>query len=58
MHLPIEFWIYASVIIGTAIGYCAASVLYRVKRSKIERESWNAARVFYTRSQDGRATRL
>ena len=58
MKLPIEFWIFASVAIGTAIGYVAAFSIHRTKRSRIERESWMAASTFYHHSDRSSATRL
>lgn len=49
MNLPIEFWIIASVLIGTLIGWISCSVIASSRLRRIERKTWAAARLYYTR---------
>ncbi len=42
-------WIVASVIIGALIGYAAHALKSAGRNRRITRESWNQARIFYTR---------
>lgn len=58
MNLPIEFWICATAFTAGPLGYLAAALMHGVKRSRIERQTWNSARLFYTRREDSKATRL
>lgn len=49
MNLPIEFWIIASVLIGTVIGWIGCSIIASARLRRIERKTWSAARLYYTR---------
>jgi hypothetical protein len=49
MNLPIEFWIILSALVGATIGFFGAAILASGKMRRIERKTWNQARLFYTR---------
>lgn len=42
-------WIIASMILGALIGYAAHAFKSARRNRHITRESWNQARIFYTR---------
>lgn len=54
MKIPIEAWIIAAAIIGTLIGWIGCAVLAAARMRRIERRTWNAARLYYTRSAASR----
>lgn len=49
MKIPLEFFILAAAVIGAAIGFFTASIFATSKLRRIEKKTWNQARVFYTR---------
>ena len=57
MNIPIEAYIIGASIIGASIGYLAAAILAGARRTRIERDTWNQARLFYER-RDNTAPRL
>ena len=49
MNLPVEVFISAAAMLGAAIGYLVCAFFCGAKRSRIEKDAWNQARIFYTR---------
>lgn len=51
MKIPVELFILFSAMLGAAIGTLGMHLYYRHQIARKERESWNTARVFYTRKK-------
>lgn len=49
MNIPPEYFILIASVVGAAIGTLGMHLYYRPRLARKERESWNSARVFYTR---------
>lgn len=47
--IPLEFFILAAAVIGALIGILGTHLYYRPRLHGKERETWNSARLFYTR---------
>lgn len=58
MNIPIEFFIVAAAVIGASIGFFACAFFIGAKRSRIERDTWNQARLFYERQSNPSARRI
>lgn len=58
MNIPVEFFILAASLIGAAIGFFTCAFFIGAKRSRVERDAWNQARLFYERQADPSARRI
>lgn len=58
MNIPVEFFILAASIIGASIGFLSCAFFIGAKRSRIERDTWNQARLFYERQSNPSARRI
>jgi hypothetical protein len=58
MNIPVEFFIIAAAIIGASIGFFACAFFIGGKRSRIERDTWNQARIYYERQSNPSARRI
>lgn len=47
--IPNEAFIIAAAVIGAAIGTLGMVIYYRPRLARKEKETWNSARLFYTR---------
>ncbi len=58
MNIPIEVYIIAASLGGSAIGYVVAAIFHGVKRHRAELDGYNAARRFYERKLNPDARRI
>jgi len=58
MNIPVEFFIIAAAILGASIGFFACTFFIGAKRSRIERDTWNQARIYYERQSNPSARRI
>ena len=58
MNIPIEIFIFTGVFLGAAIGYFGAFLIYHPKLRRAQKDSWAAARLFYTRAKSHRSSNL
>ncbi|MDP3851987.1 MAG: hypothetical protein U1E02_26635 [Hydrogenophaga sp.] len=49
MKIPVEAFIIAASLIGASIGYLTCAFFTGAKRQRIERHTWNKARLFYAK---------
>lgn len=47
--IPVECFILAAALLGAFIGTLGMRLYYRPRLARKERETWNSARVYYTR---------
>lgn len=47
--IPLEFFILAAGLLGALIGMLGTHLYYRRRLAGKERQTWNTARIFYTR---------
>jgi hypothetical protein len=49
MNVPIEFWIYLAASLGATFGFFIGGFLAGAKRQRVEKHTWNQARIFYAK---------
>jgi hypothetical protein len=58
MNIPVEFFIIAAAVIGASIGFVVTAFFAGANRSRIERDTWNQARIYYERQSNPSARRI
>jgi ABC-type multidrug transport system permease subunit len=58
MNIPVEFFIIAAAVIGASISFVVTAFFVGAKRNRIERDTWNQARLFYERQSNPSARRI